>query len=365
MESVMPFQFGIENKSDFQNSIKKVELTTEDNDFKNVLENKINNNSEQKEPKKIVEDDKTVEEVAEQVIKLIEKELSKDEVKLDELNLDELIAQTMKQAGIDLDTDKTKSFIEGVKLSLKEISINGINVDTDIKKVLDSKVNTDKKLDDNLDIGEIKISNSKDDKSEHKLDKELLSGLFKEKLETNPKFDTTQETKDNKFDLKLNTGIKENFNLTDIKNHPQDIINKNIETIKVEKPNDILKLVDSINISKSSKGQKIVVQLSPAELGKVNIQLTESAGKVTAKFFVEHDATKSMLLQHADAIKNQLSQKGIVVDDMQFMFSGDFNGRESFAQQSKKNFQENKFGIKDESFIYENKREIDKTGLYA
>jgi hypothetical protein len=59
--------------------------------------------------------------------------------------------------------------------------------------------------------------------------------------------------------------------------------------------------------------------------------LHEVHGKINAKIFVESDHTKSMLLQHSDAIKNQLSEKGIVIDNMDFEFMDSSSDKNAYS----------------------------------
>jgi flagellar hook-length control protein FliK len=83
---------------------------------------------------------------------------------------------------------------------------------------------------------------------------------------------------------------------------------------------DILKVVDIINAAKDSGVKKLTVQLTPEHLGKLEIHLTETAGKISAKIFTDNDNAKYMLLNSSDQIRNQLESKGIVIENMEFGF---------------------------------------------
>jgi len=95
---------------------------------------------------------------------------------------------------------------------------------------------------------------------------------------------------------------------------------------------DILKIVDVINSAKDSGIKKLTVQLNPEHLGKLEIQLTETAGKISAKIFTDNDNAKYMLLNSSDQIKSQLESKGIVIENMEFGFmmaNDDKNGKQN------------------------------------
>ena len=101
-----------------------------------------------------------------------------------------------------------------------------------------------------------------------------------------------------------------------------------------------------------SKGQsKLTVVLTPENLGKLQIQLTETGGKIIAKFLSDNEQTHKLIMAQSDMFKNQLSEKGIVVDNMEFAFNdtmskgqnSDEQGRKAGrqSQQKGRNFRDN------------------------
>lgn len=84
---------------------------------------------------------------------------------------------------------------------------------------------------------------------------------------------------------------------------------------------DIERLLRNIQSSVSKGESKLTVTLTPENLGRLQIQLTESGGKITAKFLSDNENSHKLIMAQSDMLKNQLSEKGIIVDDMQFSFN--------------------------------------------
>lgn len=112
---------------------------------------------------------------------------------------------------------------------------------------------------------------------------------------------------------------------------------------------DIERLVRTMQSSVNKGESKLTVVLTPENLGKLQIQLTETGGKITAKFLSDNEQSHKMIMAQSDLLKNQLSEKGIVVDNMEFAFNdamskgqnGDEQGRRTSKHAQKgKNFKE-------------------------
>jgi len=97
--------------------------------------------------------------------------------------------------------------------------------------------------------------------------------------------------------------------------------------IKIESPKDIMKFAELMELAKSQKANKLTVQLTPQELGKVNIELTEQAGKVSGKITFESETAKNLFTSNADGLRQQLADKGIVIENLEFVFK-DFEQHE-------------------------------------
>lgn len=113
---------------------------------------------------------------------------------------------------------------------------------------------------------------------------------------------------------------------------------------------DIERLVRTMQSSVSKGQSKLTVVLTPENLGKLQIQLTETGGKITAKFLSDNEQSHKLIMAQSDMMKNQLSEKGIVIDNMEFAFNdtmskgqnSDEQGRRTAKQTQKgRNFRDN------------------------
>ena len=91
----------------------------------------------------------------------------------------------------------------------------------------------------------------------------------------------------------------------------------------MKEPRDIERLVRTMQSSVSKGESKLTVVLTPENLGKMEIQLSESGGKITAKFLSDNESSHKLIMAQSDLLKNQLSEKGIVVDNMEFAYNDD------------------------------------------
>lgn len=135
--------------------------------------------------------------------------------------------------------------------------------------------------------------------------------------------------------------------------------------VRVMEPSDLIKVAKLMETPGVNGTKTLEIQLNPQHLGKVNIELTDTAGKLTARVLVEQDAVKHMFVSQADQIRGQLAEKGIVIDNMEFAF---FDSSEKdkqqgeFAKQTGKKKSGGGFFGADES---EDTPETEKSGIYA
>jgi flagellar hook-length control protein FliK len=122
-------------------------------------------------------------------------------------------------------------------------------------------------------------------------------------------------------------------------------------------------LIELIEFVKNGETKKISVKLEPDFLGKMNIHLTDNAGKLSAKIFVEQDSVKHFLISNLETIKQQLNEKGIFIDNMDFMFMGDYKNQEEFKGQEKLiNEKQKSAALKEEK---SDEIKAEKRGMYA
>ncbi|QAR32382.1 flagellar hook-length control protein FliK [Geovibrio thiophilus] len=134
--------------------------------------------------------------------------------------------------------------------------------------------------------------------------------------------------------------------------------------VKIVTPRDINKIADFIQYSKSGDQKKLTIQLMPKELGKLNIELVEHAGKISARITMESDQARNLLVNNAESVRQQLEAKGIVLEKMEFFFaekdSKDGTDQQFFRKKGSGNGK-NEFAVGD---ISEDETDPSK-GLYA
>lgn len=274
----------------------------------------------------------------------------------------------------DLSPEKTQEL--NIMLgSLKEkfnISINKLNSDDLKQRVIDTLSQAIDKLTITSDV----IANSKKSILEYK---NILNQISQSKMVEGKESkinisdfikianeELNSKTEDVKAELDNDGGNSSTkFELLNIKNDSnENPKNNNIETkhIEVKELKDILKVVDIVEAGRSSGVKKLTVQLTPEHLGKLEIQLTDTGGKITAKIFTDNEHARYMLLTSSDQIRNQLENKGIVVENMEFGF---MMANEDKDNKSNKHDDKNGFklgGAINESDAIEN---VEDKGLYA
>lgn len=93
------------------------------------------------------------------------------------------------------------------------------------------------------------------------------------------------------------------------------------QTYDLKDAKDITRLVKTLESTANKGESKLTVTLTPENLGRLEIRLVESGGKITAKFFTDNESSHKMMLSQGEAIKAQLNDKGIVIDNMEFAFT--------------------------------------------
>ena len=263
-----------------------------------------------------------------------DKKLSQDTVK-------ESIKDTAKQS----DTVSVKEVQKEFKISNVEVteSLRGeSNAKAEIKANTVTFAETDKNLQNNLNQKEMMMTqnNAEENFSASQNDKGNNFNYFlKSSAEAQVKYDTTQSKE-----------AQAPYNM--------------------KEPRDIERLVRTMQSSVSKGQSKLTVVLTPENLGRMQIQLSESGGKITAKFLSDNENSHKLIMAQSDLLKNQLSEKGIVVDDMEFAFNdamskqqnNDEQGRKTSKQTQKgKNFRKQEDNLEVGTEVANNK----PTGIYA
>lgn len=190
--------------------------------------------------------------------------------------------------------------------------------------------------------------------------KEMM--MVKNNAEEN--FSTSQNDKGNNFNyfLKSSAEVQSKYDTAQSK--------ETQAPYNMKEPRDIERLVRTMQSSVSKGQSKLTVVLTPENLGRMQIQLSESGGKITAKFLSDNESSHKLIMAQSDLLKNQLSEKGIVVDNMEFAFNdamskqqnNDEHGRKTSKQNQKgKNFRNQEDNLEVGTEVANNK----PTGIYA
>lgn len=275
-----------------------------------------------------------IKDTAKETIKDVLKETVKDTVK-------ETIKDTVKQS----DTVSVKDIQKEFKTANVEVteSLRGESAaKAEMKAATVTFNETGKNLQNNLN------------------QKEMMTG----QNSAGENFSTTQSDKGNNFNYFLKSSAEAQAKYeTSQSNQSQAAYN-------MREPRDIERLVRTMQSSVNKGESKLTVVLTPENLGKLQIQLTESGGKVTAKFLSDNENSHKIIMAQSDLLRNQLSEKGIVIDNMEFAFNdamsrqqtGEEQGRRASKQsQRNKGFKSQEEDLEVGTQVANNK----STGIYA
>ena len=260
-------------------------------------------------------------------------------------NLKETVKETVKDTVKQSDTVSVKDIQKEFKTANVEVteSLRGESVAKSEMKATTVTFNeTGKNLQNNLN------------------QKEMMTG----QNSAGENFSTTQSDKGNNFNYFLKSSAEAQAKYeTSQSNQSQAAYN-------MREPRDIERLVRTMQSSVNKGESKLTVVLTPENLGKLQIQLTESGGKVTAKFLSDNENSHKIIMAQSDLLKNQLSEKGIVIDNMEFAFNdamsrqqtGEEHGRRASKQsQRNKGFKNQEEDLEVGTQVANNK----STGIYA
>lgn len=265
-------------------------------------------------------------ESSEEVIKSLNEE-SMQEAETDEVltgkeNSEKITKDTAKQADTALLKDIKKEF-KTANVEVSE-SLRG-----QAQEKIDAKANT------------VNLTDTSKGLSNNNAQKENI--FMQNKAGEN--FSTNTQDKGNNFNYFLKSSSEANAKY-------ETAQTKEAQTpYNVKDVRDIERLVRTMQSSVSKGQSKLTVVLTPENLGKLQIQLTETGGKIIAKFLSDNEQTHKLIMAQSDMFKNQLSEKGIVVDNMEFAFNdtmskgqnSDEQGRKAGrqSQQKGRNFRDN------------------------
>ena len=284
-----------------------------------VVNKNVNNSQEEIANMEVIES-------SEEVIK------SLDEESVQEAETDEVLTGKENAEKITKDTAK-QSDAASLKDIKKEFKTANVEVSESLRgqaqEKIDAKANT------------VNLTDTSKGLSNNNTQKENI--FMQNKAGEN--FSTNTQDKGNNFNYFLKSSSEANakYETTQTKEAQTPY---NVKDVR-----DIERLVRTMQSSVSKGQSKLTVVLTPENLGKLQIQLTETGGKIIAKFLSDNEQTHKLIMAQSDMFKNQLSEKGIVVDNMEFAFNdtmskgqnSDEHGRKAGrqSQQKGRNFRDN------------------------
>ena len=277
-----------------------------------VVNKNVNNSQEEIANMEVIES-------SEEVIKSLNEE-SMQEAETDEVltgkeNSEKITKDTAKQA----DTASLKDIKKEFKTANVEVSES---LRGQAQEKIDAKANT------------VNLTDTSKGLSNNNAQKENI--FMQNKAGEN--FSTNTQDKGNNFNYFLKSSSEANAKY-------ETAQTKEAQTpYNVKDVRDIERLVRTMQSSVSKGQSKLTVVLTPENLGKLQIQLTETGGKITAKFLSDNEQSHKLIMAQSDMFKNQLSEKGIVVDNMEFAFNdtmskgqnSDEHGRKAGRQSQQK-----------------------------
>ncbi len=277
-----------------------------------VVNKNVNNSQEEIANMEVIES-------SEEVIK------SLDEESVQEAGIDEVLTGKENSEKITKDTAK-QSDAASLKDIKKEFKTANVEVSESLRgqaqEKIDAKANT------------VNLTDTSKGLSNNNAQKENI--FMQNKAGEN--FSTNTQDKGNNFNYFLKSSSEANAKY-------ETAQTKEAQTpYNVKDVRDIERLVRTMQSSVSKGQSKLTVVLTPENLGKLQIQLIETGGKITAKFLSDNEQSHKLIMAQSDMFKNQLSEKGIVVDNMEFAFNdtmskgqnSDEHGRKAGRQSQQK-----------------------------
>ena len=301
------------------NNVKEETKQTTPLKSETAVNKNVNNSQEEIANMEVIES-------SEEVIKSLDEE-SMQEAGIDEVltgkeNSEKITKDTAKQA----DTASLKDIKKEFKTANVEVSES---LRGQAQEKIDAKANT------------VNLTDTSKGLSNNNAQKENI--FMQNKAGEN--FSTNTQDKGNNFNYFLKSSSEANAKY-------ETAQTKEAQTpYNMKDVRDIERLVRTMQSSVSKGQSKLTVVLTPENLGKLQIQLTETGGKIIAKFLSDNEQTHKLIMAQSDMFKNQLSEKGIVVDNMEFAFNdtmskgqnSDEQGRKAGrqSQQKGRNFRDN------------------------
>ena len=265
-----------------------------------VVENNTNKNAGNNKAEEIIK------KLSEENIKVTESKDNKESVKLQE-TAEKISKDTVKQTDVLTAKDIKKEF-KAVNVEVSE-SLRGI-----AQEKAEAKANT------------VNLMDTSKGNANNNTQKEFT--VMQNKAGENVSASNQEKGNNFNYFLKSNSEASAKFETAQAREAATPY---NVKDVR-----DIERLVRTMHSSVSKGQSKLTVVLTPENLGKLQIQLSETGGKITAKFLSDNEQSHKLIMAQSDMLKNQLSEKGIVIDNMEFAFNDTMSKGQSGDEQGKR-----------------------------
>ncbi len=254
-----------------------------------------------------------------------------EELSLSPEQLQDLMQEVLKTEEVTLETvvQSENIIVDGNELSENEVSDE--NTTTLSDKTMENLLNVSKK--------EIQLAETKEVTDQIEITDEDQTMLSSEKLQTSNEEATTsggQDGKENQFsgqnDPKLLNGQLEKE--TNSKNNTegnQGFLQNQINTLNGNTNTTMTQpvatytattpaqqisdqMIEYIKMNVSPGVTEMEIQLQPASLGNINLQLTLRNGAVTAQFIAQNEEVKNAIEQQVVQLKTTLEEQGVKIE---------------------------------------------------
>ncbi|MGC8926032.1 MAG: flagellar hook-length control protein FliK [Calditerrivibrio sp.] len=365
-------------KDIFKTVASKSELNTDNHSGKNEVDKKESSFNTKKVDKDLPSSAFQKSDVETQVSNIEEKlkEVLNDE-NLNPEEMDNIVVMIMnlmkiiEEQNVQLENDgfDLKKIMGGLreKLELLNSKLNGDFIKPKTIEAINEVIDKIKISEAKIVDKDVKIKNFKDFFEANLKIKNEEKNLSHKETETLIKVDVLDETdlatdliRDKKDDKGVDFQKRFNVEFLNVENGDGGQVKNEVKHLEVKDVKDIIKIVDTIEMAKTQGVKKLTVQLHPENLGKLEIQLVESGGKINAKIFTDNEQARFLLANNIDQMRNQLQNKGIHIENMEFSFT--LAGEDKGKQQGKESKSGFKFGG---SIVEEVAESKEVEGLYA
>lgn len=268
------------------------------------------------------------------------------------------------QKELGLDADELKALVEQISAEEKQpVEITqepvmtpvGEKPEVSVEGMKDYAVTVEK------DGGTVQVKVTVDDASGEKHVSEQMTDTAKTEVEPLAKKGNPADTGKGESDAGQNAGNAFLQNLTGRTEEVEAPVERPVYT--QPETNQIMdQIVEYMKINIKPETQELEMQLHPASLGTVHVQLAAKDGVITAQFAAQNETVKAVLETQMIQLKEQFEEQGIKVEAVEVTVANHAYG-EQFGDQQEAANQENEGAKKNARRINLNLDEVDEEDL--